>query len=125
MTGRAARGLLTPPPPGAPRSCHDAPLASRPPHDTGPGEAVGVLLSVDVLGREIRLAPDGGSDGSFDSIFDVPADCPIVLNGEAVKLRMLQAGDRVRVAFLRQGGRNLAGHIRAGSGRGGPMNGSV
>lgn len=100
-------------------------MAIRPDIDSGAGEAVGVLLSVDVLGREIRLAPDGGSDGSFDSIFDVPADCPIVLNGEAVKLRMLQAGDRVRVAFLRQGGRNLAGHIRAGSGRGGPMNGSV
>jgi hypothetical protein len=104
-------------------------MATRADIDSGAGEAVGVLLSVDILGREIRVAPEGGSDrgsdGGGDSSFDVPADCPIVLNGEAVKLRMLQAGDRVRVAFLRQGGRRVAGHIRAGSGRGGPMNGSV
>lgn len=57
---------------------------------------LGSLQQVDAVAREIVVLSDRGT-----VIFDVPPDCPIYLRGEAIKLRMVQPEDRVRVTFAR------------------------
>jgi hypothetical protein len=57
-------------------------------------EVEGTVLQVDLLAREIRLAVGGAL---LDLI--VPPDCVILLNGERIKLRLLEQRDRVHVRY--------------------------
>ena len=59
----------------------------------------GIVQHVDTVGREVRLLLSTGA-----AVVDVPMDCPILLRGERVKLRMLQNGDRVRLTYTSGGG---------------------
>ena len=56
----------------------------------------GVIQSVDPIGRELVLL-----DGRERSFY-VPLDCPIILNEERVKLRLLQPMDRATVRYTRE-----------------------
>jgi hypothetical protein len=59
----------------------------------------GTIQRIDLIGRTIAvLLPHGLR------IFDVPAQCDIRLNGERVKFRLLQSGDRVQIPFFRKRG---------------------
>lgn len=61
--------------------------------------ADGAIQAIDLVGRTVAvLLPQGFL------IFDVPARCEIRLNGERVKLRLLQPGDRVHLTFCRKRG---------------------
>lgn len=59
-----------------------------------PLQVDGVVHGLDTVNRELT-ALVGGTLISFD----VPPDCVVVLRGERVKLRLVQPGDRVRIAF--------------------------
>jgi hypothetical protein len=61
--------------------------------------AQGTIQRVDTLGREITVLLSTGLE-----VFYVPPDCPIVLHGERIKLRMIQPRDKVRVTFVRSRG---------------------
>lgn len=66
---------------------------------TSPQVAEGTIQRIDLLGRTVAvLLPHGLR------IFDVPPQCEIRLNGERVKFRLLQSGDRVRVPYFRKRG---------------------
>jgi len=58
-------------------------------------EITGIIRHVDAVTRDITVLA-GGSH----KLMDVPPDCSILLNGEAVKLRLLQPGDHVRVTCI-------------------------
>jgi len=45
-------------------------------------------------------------------VFEVPADCTVLLSGERVKLRFLQPRDHVEVAYTQRGGRAVASLVR-------------
>lgn len=63
----------------------------------------GTVQRTDLVGREITvLLPEGLR------VFDVPSDCPILLRGEPVKLRLIQPRDQVRVAIACHQGRQVA-----------------
>ncbi len=69
--------------------------------DAAPEVAHGVLQRIDMVGREVTVRQPGG-----DASYAVSPRCEVLLNGERVKLRMLQPRDRVRVAHrLRAEGR--------------------
>jgi hypothetical protein len=55
---------------------------------------VGVVRNVDLIAREIEVSVAGK-----DIRFDVPPDCPVILRGERIKLRLIQKGDRVVLAY--------------------------
>ena len=57
-------------------------------------EAVGVIQEVDVLGRTLTVLVNG-----VPRVFDVAPDCPVVLHGERVKLRLVQPEDHVHVIY--------------------------
>jgi hypothetical protein len=57
-----------------------------------PGELSGPIIEVDDLDRGLIIQA-GGSPVRID----VPPGCPITLNGEAVRLRLLQPADEVQV----------------------------
>jgi hypothetical protein len=57
-------------------------------------EAEGIIQAVDPVGRELTLAVDGTI-----VTFYVPLDCPIMLNDERVKMRLLQPMDRACVQY--------------------------
>ncbi|HVK19576.1 MAG TPA: hypothetical protein VM533_21760 [Fimbriiglobus sp.] len=61
-------------------------------------QADAVVRRVDTLNRELTAV-----DGETVLVFDVPPDCPVVLRGERVKLRLIQSRDRVRVTYDRTG----------------------
>jgi hypothetical protein len=61
--------------------------------------AQGTIQRVDTLGREIAILLSTGLE-----IFYVPPDCPIILHGERIKLRMIQPRDEARVTFDRSSG---------------------
>jgi hypothetical protein len=52
----------------------------------------GIVQRVDTVNRELTLNSAGAT-----VVIDVPSDCPILLRGERVKLRMIQPRDPVRV----------------------------
>lgn len=80
---------------------------------TAPVLAVeGVIEVVDPVNRELLVA-----DGQATVRFDVPADCPVVLNSERVKFRLLQPLDRVRVVYAFESGRRWARRIEVQTGR--------
>jgi hypothetical protein len=54
----------------------------------------GVVQRIDTVSRELTARV-----GTAVVTFDVPPDCPVVLRGERVKLRLVQPGDRVRVTY--------------------------
>ncbi len=66
---------------------------------TSPMVAEGTIQRIDLVGRTVAvLLPHGLR------IFDVPPRCEIRLNGERVKFRLLQSGDRVRIPYFRKRG---------------------
>jgi hypothetical protein len=73
-------------------------------------EIEGVLQHVDVINRDVRVFATGGV-----TTFDVPPGCTILLNGENVKLRLLQAHDHVRVIYTHENAAQIAVHIEAGT----------
>jgi hypothetical protein len=75
----------------------------------------GVLQCVDTLEREIQVLSKGAR---FH--FDVPVGCAICLNGELVKLRLLQPGDQIQVAYELEKCGPIARSIQAGSQQVGP-----
>jgi hypothetical protein len=54
----------------------------------------GIIQRVDALAREVTVLTDG-----VQMLFDVPADCAVLLCGERVKLRLLQPLDHAVVAY--------------------------
>lgn len=59
----------------------------------------GTIECVDVSSRELCLR-----NGADATLMVVPPDCVIRLNGERVKLRMLQSGDRAELEYSLVGG---------------------
>jgi hypothetical protein len=68
--------------------------------------ADGVVCRVDPVGREVDVHVAGTSVS-----FDVRLDCVIILRDERIKLRLVQPGDRVRVAFTECWGARIADSI--------------
>lgn len=64
----------------------------------GDCEAVGIIETVDPIGRELTMKLGQGS-----ITFYVPLSCAIVLNDERVKLRLLQSMDRAVVRYSWRG----------------------
>jgi hypothetical protein len=62
--------------------------------DTAPQVAYGVLQRVDLIDREVTVRQEGGVVN-----YSVSPGCEVLLNGERVKLRLLQPRDHVRVAY--------------------------
>lgn len=61
--------------------------------------AEGTIQAIDLVSRTVAvLLPQGFL------IFDVHPRCEIRLNGERVKLRLLQAGDQAHLTFCRKRG---------------------
>jgi hypothetical protein len=58
-------------------------------------QAQGTVCRVNTISRELDLFMNGGR-----SVLDVPPDCAIILRGERVRLRMVQARDIVRVTYV-------------------------
>ncbi|MBY0525890.1 MAG: hypothetical protein K2R98_21030 [Gemmataceae bacterium] len=52
----------------------------------------GVVCHVDTLARELHVCCDGQL-----MVFDLPPGCAVILNGERVKLRLLQPLDAVEI----------------------------
>jgi hypothetical protein len=67
----------------------------------------GTIQQVDLLARELRVLVDG-----ITTDFAVPPACSVVLNGERVKLRLLQPQDAVEVVYRLTGVRALAQSVR-------------
>jgi hypothetical protein len=61
---------------------------------SGAERVQGSVQRVDTVGREIIVLLPRGL-----AVFDVPCDCSILLRGEPVKLRVIQPGDQVQIAF--------------------------
>jgi hypothetical protein len=80
------------------------------PERTTRQEIDGIIRQVDAVNRDMTIL-----DGNRHRHVDVPSDCSIVLNGEAVKLRLLQPGDPVRVTYVYRNDIRLARWIEAGS----------
>ena len=66
---------------------------------TSPLVGEGLLQHIDLVGRAVTVLLERGP-----LIFDVPPTCEILLNGERVKLRMLQPRDRVQITYCRRRG---------------------
>ena len=69
----------------------------------------GVVQQIDLLNREVVVLACGAARR-----FDVPPDCAVYLSGERVKLRLLQARDRVRVVYAERGEALVASSLRVG-----------
>ena len=67
----------------------------------------GTIQNVDLLAREMQVAVAGAAHN-----FDVPITCPVYVNDERVKMRLLQPGDHVWVGFTRAEGRSVAQSLR-------------
>jgi hypothetical protein len=66
----------------------------------------GTIRQLNTLAREVLVLVNGQL---LD--VDVPVTCPVYVNAERVKLRLLQALDRVVVDFKRDGARAVAESI--------------
>ena len=69
----------------------------------------GVIRQLDAVSRVLKVLSAGRL-----KVVDVPSDCSIVLNGESVKLRLLQPGDHVRITYLYENSVITAQCIEAG-----------
>jgi hypothetical protein len=67
----------------------------------------GTVLHVDVVARELVVA---AADGRL--VLAVPPACPVWLNRERVKLRLLQPQDPVAVTYALVGGQAVATSVR-------------
>jgi hypothetical protein len=56
--------------------------------------ARGIVQSIDLVGRDLTVLLQTGI-----TVFDIPPDCPILLHGEPIRLRMMQPRDHVRITF--------------------------
>lgn len=65
--------------------------------------AWGIVQNVDLVGRDMTVLLQTGIE-----VFDIPPDCPILLHGEQIKLRIVQPRDHVWIAFNRQSERLVA-----------------
>jgi hypothetical protein len=78
----------------------------------------GTIHDVDIVSREllvlVKAATVGADLQSAQSVegdildLDVPVTCPVFVNGERVKLRLLQPLDHVLVDFKKEGVRAIA-----------------
>lgn len=65
------------------------------PHAGGQAQCVrGIVQHVDIVQRELTILLKDGPE-----VIDVPPDCPIVLHGERIKLRLIQPRDHVKIRF--------------------------
>jgi hypothetical protein len=67
----------------------------------------GVIESIDAPCREMLVAVDGEAWH-----FDIAAECSVWLQGERVKLRILQASDRVHISYVMRDGERVTTQIR-------------
>lgn len=72
-------------------------------------EVEGVIRKVDAVNRDMTILAAGEHQ-----LVDVPPDCSILLNGESVKLRLLQPGDCVRMTYVYRSNVRTARRIEAG-----------
>ncbi|HEY8505614.1 MAG TPA: hypothetical protein VIL46_13600 [Gemmataceae bacterium] len=70
-----------------------------------------VIHRVDTVNRELTALV-----GTVLVKVYVPPDCAVVLRGEPVKLRMVQAGDRVRLRYAARDGSLVAQRLEVHSG---------
>lgn len=82
------------------------PVADPPPK---PRRAVGTIVSVDAAARTVVVRPEGG--GAGDTAFRVAADARVIRGRRAVRLEALDAGQRVRVTYVRGAGPPVATRI--------------
>jgi hypothetical protein len=73
-------------------------------------EVAGIIQEIDPVAREIRLLTEGGV-----RVVDVPPECGVHLNGERVKLRLLQPLDQARAVVQTVGGRLVALSVHVSS----------
>lgn len=66
---------------------------------TSPHTSQGLLQQVELLDRSVTVVFESGP-----MMFDVPPACEVLLNGERVKLRMLQPRDHVTITYCRRQG---------------------
>jgi hypothetical protein len=76
--------------------------------DAAPEVAHGEIQLIDLIDREVTLRQE-----SRLTRYLISANCEVLLNGERVKLRMLQPRDHVRVAYRRRGESRVALSIEA------------
>jgi hypothetical protein len=67
------------------------------------GRELGIVQGVDLVRRDLTVLLQSGVE-----VFDIPPDCPIVLRGEQIKLRMVQPRDHVWLKFHRTPERAVA-----------------
>jgi hypothetical protein len=68
--------------------------------------ATGIVQKIDLVGRDMTVQLTSGS-----MMFDIPPDCPILLHGEPIKLRMVQPRDHVCIVFTRLPERATAARV--------------
>ena len=73
----------------------------------------GTIFDLDTIAREVLVSVQGQI---LD--LDVPAGCPVLVNKEPVKLRLLQRMDRVQIQFKSEGNRAVAESIEVRPPRG-------
>jgi hypothetical protein len=80
-----------------------------PSNPRGPlADAQGLACRVDSVLREVTVLVGGER-----VVFDVPPECRVTLRGEPVKLRLVQPGDRLQIAYIVRRGRLSAFSIEA------------
>jgi hypothetical protein len=67
------------------------------------GSLAGTVQRVDLVQREITV-----DVGAQQVDVDVPPQCPVVLRGERIKLRIIQVGDVVRISLTPRAARCVA-----------------
>jgi hypothetical protein len=70
-----------------------------------------IIQRIDLVNREVAVIA-----GGTRQVVTVPSDCVVFLRGEPVKLRMLQPGDLVKVAFDSRAGATVARTIEVEGG---------
>jgi len=77
----------------------------------------GTIRDVDIVTREVLVLVKAAAGADLQSAesaagdildLDVPVICPVFVNGERVKLRLLQPLDQVVVDFRKEGARGIA-----------------
>ena len=69
-------------------------MVRRPNHVGNLLEVEGIVQRISLIDRSLAVGL-----GTSQMLFDVAPACVVRLNGERVKLRMLQPGDRVRIGY--------------------------
>lgn len=63
----------------------------------------GTVQRVDTMNRELTLHAD-----NIHLVIDIPPDCPILLHGERVKLRLIQPRDQVHATYIEGSAQRVA-----------------